>query len=311
LAEVDSAAQQVITAARERVDIRSGGAKPFQLEAEFTAQINVSQDGHFTWKWVAKDFWSQEITIGCYRQLNVRKGDTLYITRNAPFTPLRVTELQDLLNVLSVEVDHWQTKKTKHEIRGGIETECVEIRARPGRHVWKGKRTLCVNQTTKETLADETRDGEEYRQKEFTDYQPFREHSYPRQLRLLVNGSVALRVKINSLRENTFDETVFVPPPGAIARRQCEHMTHPEAIKTPDPAYPRSAAQNRMGGTATVALTILPDGSVDNVQLIGSAGHEMDQVTQEIVKTWKFKPAMCGNEPVASDIRVEVTFRMR
>jgi outer membrane biosynthesis protein TonB len=34
------------------------------------------------------------------------------------------------------------------------------------------------------------------------------------------------------------------------------------------------------------------DGSVDNVQLVGNAGREMDQVTQEIVKTWKFKPAI-------------------
>jgi protein TonB len=88
-------------------------------------------------------------------------------------------------------------------------------------------------------------------------------------------------------------------------------MIHPVALKTPDPAYPRSASQNRIGGTATVALTVLPDGSVDNVQLIGSAGKEMDQITQEIVKTWKFKPAMCGNEPVASDIRVDMNFRLR
>jgi protein TonB len=88
-------------------------------------------------------------------------------------------------------------------------------------------------------------------------------------------------------------------------------MTYPEAIKQPDPAYPRSASQNRMGGTSIVALTVLPDGSVDDVQLIGRAGHDMDQVTQEIVKTWKFKPAMCGNEPVAYDISVEVAFRMR
>ena len=50
---------------------------------------------------------------------------------------------------------------------------------------------------------------------------------------------------------------------------------------------------------------------VDDVQLIGRAGREMDQVTQEIVKTWKFKPAMCGNEPVAYDITVEVAFRIR
>jgi TonB family protein len=95
----------------------------------------------------------------------------------------------------------------------------------------------------------------------------------------------------------------------AIARRQCEHMIHPEAIKTPDPPYPGSAIQRHTEGTSTVALTVLPDGTVEYVNLIGSAGHDMDQVTQEIVKTWKFKPAMCGNEPVAVDIRVEMTFR--
>jgi TonB family protein len=248
--------------------------------------------------------------MGDYRQMTLRKGEMLYITRNAPFTPLRVSELQDLLNVFSVDADYWQTKKIKHQTAGGIATECLEIRARPSPHVWNPKRTLCVNAASKEVLTDETRDNEEYRRKEFTDYQPFRDHSYPRQMKLFINGSAVLDAKITSLRESSFDETAFMPPAGAIARRQCEHMAHPVAVKDPDPAYPRSAAQNRMGGTAVVALTVLPNGSVDNVQLIGSAGHEMDQVTQEILRTWKFKPAMCGNEPVAYDIRVQVTFKL-
>jgi hypothetical protein len=37
----------------------------------------------------------------------------------------------------------------------------------------------------------------------------------------------------------------------------------------------------------------------------------MDSVSQQILQTWKFKPAMCGDEPVASDIHVDVTFHPR
>jgi TonB family protein len=310
LGEGGPADQQLLVAASDLVNIRSDGAKPLQLEAVFNAQFNTPQEGHFTWKWVARDLWSEEITLGDFGQLGVRKGDTLYVSRNAPFTPLRITELQDLLTVFSVDVA-WQIKKIKHEVEGGIDAECVQVRLRPGSHVWNPKRELCINQTNKEVLTDEAIDDQEYRRKEFSDYQPFREHSYPRQARLLVDGSQALKVKIISLREATFDEAVFVPPSGAVARRQCEHMTHPVALKTPDPAYPRSAAQNRMGGTATVTLTVLPDGSVENVQLVGSAGKEMDQVTLETVRNWKFRPAMCGSEAVAFDIRVSVNFQMR
>jgi hypothetical protein len=189
-APADPADRQLLTAASD----------------DFTAQIKIPQEGHFAWKWVAKDLWSQEITMGDYRQLSIRKWNTLYISRNAAFTPLRITELQDLLNVFSVEPDYWQLKKAKHQVQGGIEAECIEIRARSDHHVWNPRRTLCINQTTTEVLTDETKDEQEYRRKEFTDYQPFGEHDYPRQLRLIVNGSVALRVKVNSLRESTFAE---------------------------------------------------------------------------------------------------------
>src|SRR5437899_11452357 len=166
LAEVDSADQRLLTAAGDRVDIRSPGAKPFQLDADFTAQINIPQDGHLTWKWVARDLWSQEITMGDYRQLNVRKGDTLYISRNAPFPPLRITELQDLLDVLSVEPDYWQVKKAKHQVQGGVKAECIEIRARSVRDAWNPKRTLCIYQTTQEVWTYETKAHQEYRAKE-------------------------------------------------------------------------------------------------------------------------------------------------
>ena len=305
----DSVGQQLLKTSSDQVDIRSDG-RPFRLEADFTAHINVPQNGHLTWQWMSKNLWSQEIVLGEYRQLNIRKGDTLYISRNLPFTPSRITELLDLLVVLSADADEWLVKKTSRQVNAGIAAECMEVHARE-RQLSKAKKTVCVDPSTMEVLSIETKDETDLRRKEFNDYQSFRDHRYPRQLHLFVNGSLGLKVQINSLSDQTFDEAAFIPPAGAIARRQCEHMAHPQPLKTPDPAYPRSAAQNHLGGTVTVSLTVLPDGSVENVQLVGSAGHEMDQVTQEILKTWKFKPAMCGDEPVASDLRVEVNFRVR
>lgn len=308
-AGVDPAGEQALISASILVDIRAADAKPLQLEISFRAQINAPQDGHFTLKWASKDLWWLQITMGDYRQLEVRKGDTLYISRNAPFTPLRITELWDLIGVFSGNPEYWQVKKVRHEAQDGVESDCMQVRAR-SRHAWNPEREVCINSATKEVLSDDMKDGQDRRRKEFIDYQSFRTHRYPQHLKLTVNGSTALKAEVVSLQEASFDEAIFVPPLGAIARRQCENMTVPIAIKTPDPAYPRSAAQNKIGGTAVVALTVLPNGSVDNVQLIGSAGHEMDQVTQEIVRTWKFKPAMCGNEPVAFDIHVEMNFRL-
>ena len=63
-------------------------------------------------------------------------------------------------------------------------------------------------------------------------------------------------------------------------------------------------------GDTTVSMTVLSDGSVADIQLLGRATHSMDQATLQTLKTWKFKPAMCGTEPVVSDIEVVVSFRL-
>ncbi len=87
-------------------------------------------------------------------------------------------------------------------------------------------------------------------------------------------------------------------------------MKHPIPVKTPDPAYPNSARENRLIGDTTVSMTVFTDGSVGEIQLIGRATHSMDDATLETLKGWKFKPAMCGAEPVVADIEVIVSFRL-
>jgi TonB family protein len=307
---ISEADGQQLNAAANQVNLTASGSKPFELRADFTAQVKVPMSGHLVWKWASRDSWSQEVMLGDYSEIRVRKGDRLYIKRNAYFTPLRISELQHLVPVLENDTDYWEVKKSKHKVEGGLEQDCLEIRARDGSKVWNPHRTVCVS-SGGEVNSDETRDDVELRKKEFLNYQSFGGHRYPRQLRLLVNGSLALGVEVTTLREIDVTQESFLLPAGAIERRQCDHMVVPKPISTPEPNYPLSAKQNLIQGTVTVAVTVQPDGSVSDVHLLGTAEHEMDAVTQEIVKTWKFKPAMCGSEPVAYDIQVDMNFRLR
>jgi TonB family protein len=307
-AGIDPALEQELSTASNLVEIRAVNAKSFRLELNFQAQFNVPQEGHLSLKWVAEDRWWMLITMADFRQMEIKNGETLYTTRSAPFTPLRISELHGLLTVLD-DPNSWQIKKVRRANQDGMNADCLELR--PHSHEgWSSDRQVCINPVTAEVLSDRTKDDREFRTKEFADYQSFGSHHYPRQLKLLESSGVVLKAQVVSLQEASFDDSVFAPPVGAIARRFCEHMVHPVAIKQPEPRYPKSASENRLGGTVVVALTVQIDGSVNNVQFLERAGHEMDEVTQEIVKTWKFRPAMCGNEPVAADIRVEMNFRM-
>jgi outer membrane biosynthesis protein TonB len=51
--------------------------------------------------------------------------------------------------------------------------------------------------------------------------------------------------------------------------------------------------------------------TVGAIQLIGTATPSMDDATLQTLRGWRFKPAMCGTEPVVSDIQVVVSFRLR
>ena len=175
-----------------------------------------------------------------------------------------------------------------------------------------GSHELCVNSASHDILSDEWKEQpDERRRQQYSDYFDFRGHRYPRKLELLVNGIRVVTANVNSLTTAPLDEALLVAPKGATERRQCADMKHARPLKTPDPMYPKPASQDRLMGDTAVSLTVLADGSVGDIQLIGRAVHSMDDATLQTLKGWKFKPAMCGDEPVVSDLEVVVSFRLR
>jgi TonB family protein len=115
---------------------------------------------------------------------------------------------------------------------------------------------------------------------------------------------------VTGLAVSAFDQALLVPPTGAIERRHCKDFRYAKPVKTPDPLYPRSASENKTMGDTVVSITIETDGSVRDIHLLGGSTQSMDDSTMKTIKGWKFKPATCGNEPVVSDLRIVVSFRL-
>lgn len=307
---IDSAAQQRLSDAEKQANLFGGEAPPFQIDVDFTAQFVTAQRGHLTYKWEAKDRWWRRVDIDGFEQIEVRNGDKIYTARNANFTPVRVRELINLLEFADGRSGRGEliVKKEKLHRENGVDLDCLQGQAP---NTKDEPHQVCLNATTHEMLSDEWKESpDELRREEFSNFIDFAGYRYPRDLQRTVNGSKAVSANVTYLVAAPFDQTLLVPPKGAIERRTCAGWQHPVAIKTPDPGYPRSASENKMIGDTTVSMTVLADGSVTDIQVVGRASQSMDDATLKALKGWKFKPAMCRLEPVVSDITVIVSFRI-
>ena len=80
----------------------------------------------------------------------------------------------------------------------------------------------------------------------------------------------------------------------------------------PRPEYPRAAREAGWEGTVMLQVLVLPDGTAGAVALHKTSGHSLlDEAALSAVKDWKFIPAMDGNFPVQSVVRLPVRFDLK
>ena len=301
------AAQRLLITAKQQASLFHDQTSPIQLDVDFLAQVNVPTKGHLTLKWQEKDHWWRKIVMGDFEQIEIRNGDRQYTTRNLSFTPLRIGELIGLIQ-FAEDSEGLLAKKQKERVENGIAIVCIRVEGER-----RGKmHEVCLNSASHDILSDEWQEPpDERRREQYTDYFDFGGHRFPRKLQLLVNGINVITASVVNLTTAPVDQTLLVAPNGAIERRKCTDMKHPVPVSTPDPMYPSSASENKLTGDTAVAMTVLTNGTVSDIQLIGRAVRSMDDATLQTLKSWRFKPAMCGAEPVVSDIEVVVSFRLR
>ena len=302
----DAATQQLLVTAKQQASLFHDQTSPIQLDVDFLAQMNIPAQGHLTLKWQANDRWWRRVVMGDFEQTEIRNGDRLYTSRNLSFTPVRIGELIRLLQFAEGS-EKLLAKKQKERISNGIEMVCIRVEG----PIRGNAHEVCLNSVSHDILSDEWKElPDERRIEQYTDYFDFGGHRYPRKLQLLVNGIAVITANVDNLTTAAFDQASLVAPKGAIERRQCADMKPAKPVRAPDPMYPKSARENKLTGDTTVAMTVQTDGSVSDIRLAGSAARSMADATLQTLKGWRFKPAMCGSEPVVSDIEVVISFRL-
>jgi len=95
------------------------------------------------------------------------------------------------------------------------------------------------------------------------------------------------------------------PPRPSIkaALEECkEDPTKPEPIFKQEIEYPASARANGVEGRLVLRLTVGPDGSVTQVEVVSSVEASLDAAAIVAAKKWRFKPALRCGKPVGGGV---------
>ena len=88
------------------------------------------------------------------------------------------------------------------------------------------------------------------------------------------------------------------------------NVAAPVPIYQPWPPYSEEARKAKYQGTVVLLIGVDQKGNVRDVQVSKPLGLGLDEKAVETVRTWKFRPAMRYNCPVAVRVSVEVAFRL-
>jgi len=117
--------------------------------------------------------------------------------------------------------------------------------------------------------------------------------------------SLSLAQKENWVWRSAMHGSEFAAVPNAVSRMNCEATRPPEALTTPDPLLDREANAAKV----RVSFIIGTDGRVHSPLVLESAGADEDRNVLEVVRSWRYRPAMCNGVPTESEAKVEFSGR--
>lgn len=87
-------------------------------------------------------------------------------------------------------------------------------------------------------------------------------------------------------------------------------FTPPKAVFSPEPIIPEHLHEQCFKSCCIAKFLVAPSGK-SSVQLISTSGsEEVDEITLQTLKRWKFKPATLDGAPVEGSKKVQVEFKV-
>src|SRR5208282_6782219 len=87
-------------------------------------------------------------------------------------------------------------------------------------------------------------------------------------------------------------------------------ISAPHTTYAPEPTYPNKERKARRSGTVIVGLVVGSDGLPHDITVSRPLSADFDAAAIAAVKKWKFSPATKDGNPVATAIKVEVSFHL-
>lgn len=88
-------------------------------------------------------------------------------------------------------------------------------------------------------------------------------------------------------------------------------VTSPKLIKEVKPVYPEAAKSRRVNGIVEMTAVVLADGTVGEVKVTRSLDEDLDREAVKAAKQWLFEPGTKDGKPVAVQIDIELSFKVR
>ena len=87
-------------------------------------------------------------------------------------------------------------------------------------------------------------------------------------------------------------------------------VTVPQVIYSPEPSFSDEARKSKTQGIVLLMVVVGTDGKPYNIRVQQSLGMGLDEKAIAAVSGWRFRPATFNGRPVATQIAVEVNFRL-
>ena len=87
-------------------------------------------------------------------------------------------------------------------------------------------------------------------------------------------------------------------------------LTMPEVIFNPEPSFSDEARKSKAQGIVLLMVVVGKDGHPYDIRVRQSLGMGLDEKAIEAVTRWRFRPATLNGQPVATQIAVQVDFRL-
>ncbi|WP_263357429.1 energy transducer TonB [Acidicapsa ligni] len=139
-----------------------------------------------------------------------------------------------------------------------------------------------------------------------------------RALRLLSEPTQKFYSGEQQSREQLSEQALLAPEDGPLKnpggntphwKKVGGEVKPPKLFRSVEPELSQDALTNKVSGVCEFSLIVDRHGLPTNITLLQSIGYGLDENATEAISKYRFKPAMKNGEPVAVQIKVEISFK--